>query len=238
LGTLTPFCDIIEKAHAVGAEVFLDAVHYAPHMALDVHAWKCDYLACSAYKFFGPHVGALWGKRNRLEELSAYKVRPATNSLPGKWMTGTQNHEGIAGVAAAVNYLASIGAGRTTAATSRRKSLLAAFKAIGEYERGLVAKLISGLKQLPHIRIWGLTEPSCFSDRVPTVAITHESIPSSQLARLLADRGIFTWSGNYYALPLTEAFRVEPEGFVRIGLLHYNTLEEVDRFLGELSHIV
>jgi cysteine desulfurase family protein (TIGR01976 family) len=260
VGTVNPVAEITAMAHAVGAKVFLDAVHYAPHRRIDVAGWGCDFLAASAYKFFGPHVGLVWGRPDLLEELTAYKVRPSSNELPGKWMTGTQNHEGIAGVLAAIEYLADLGrasaaaegadpagataAGSTAAATdagqtslSRPAALDQAFRAIDAYERTLGARLQTGLDRLPQFQSFGITEVARFAERVPTFSIRHRTLPSIEVARRLAQAGIFAWHGNFYALPLTETLGVEPEGLVRLGLLHYNTEEEVDYTLEVLRTI-
>jgi cysteine desulfurase family protein (TIGR01976 family) len=235
VGTVTPFREVVAIAHEAGARVFLDAVHYAPHLRMAVDEWGCDFVACSAYKFFGPHVGVLWGRRELLETLPVAKLRPAPNDLPGKWMTGTQNHEGIAGAMAAVEYLADIGRQASPGATDRRACLNAAYEAIGSYERDLTAKLLASLKEVPGVKVWGITDPSRLGERVGTVSITHERYTSRELASKLAERGIFTWAGNYYALPVTTALGLEPEGMLRVGLLHYNTSEEVDRLLEALS---
>jgi cysteine desulfurase family protein (TIGR01976 family) len=233
VGTINPIRELVRQARDVGALVFLDAVHFAPHALIDAKAWDCDFLACSAYKFFGPHVGILWGRRALLERLEAYKVRPASNDLPGKWMTGTQNHEGIAGVLAAIDYLA----GLSREIRSRRQALRSAFEAIVGYEGKLVARLLRGLAELPIIRVWGISDPTRLHERVPTVAITHSRLRAIEVAEFLAQRGIFVWHGNFYALALTEALGLEPDGLVRIGLLHYNTAEEVDRLLSALAEL-
>ena len=237
VGTVNPMDEIVRLAHDAGALVFFDAVHYAPHRLLDVDRWGCDLLACSAYKFFGPHVGVLWGRRELLEDLPAYKVRPAPNDLPGRWMTGTQNHEGIAGTLAAVDYLAELGARAQPGDGDRRRSLAAAYRAIGAYERDLFAELLAGLAALPEVTIRGITDPERWSERVPTVAFTHQRLASRELAEYLGARGIFVWHGNYYALPVTEALGIEPEGMVRVGLLHYNTSEEVERVLAAMRDL-
>jgi selenocysteine lyase/cysteine desulfurase len=164
-------------------------------------------------------------------------VRPATNELPGRWMTGTQNHEGIAGTAAAIEYLADIGRDPVSDALSRRDALVRAFDRIGTYESELTAALLDGLAEFASVRVWGITDRKRFSERVPTVSITHRRMGTEQLARLLADRGIFVWHGNYYALCLTEDLGLEPEGMVRIGLMHYNTGEEVERLLKVLGDL-
>lgn len=238
VGTINPVQQITQWAHDVGALVFLDAVHFAPHALVDVKAWNCDFLACSAYKFFGPHIGILWGRRTLLENLEAYKVRPAPNSLPGKWMTGTQNHECIAGVLAAIDYLADVG--RTVAnvpGLSRRAALLAAYEAIGEYERELCGYLLTELAKRPSIVAWGITDPARVAERFPTVSITHVRLTAPQLATALGERGVFAWQGNYYALNLSEALGREPEGMVRVGLVHYNTTAEIDRLLAAIDEL-
>jgi len=234
VGTINPIKEIVSLAHEAGALVFLDAVHYAPHGLLEVRDWGCDFLACSAYKFFGPHVGVLWGRRKLLTRLPAYKVRPAPDEIPGRWMTGTQNHEGIAGALAAVEYLVDLGQTVSEETINRRAALRAAYAGITAYEQALVGELLEGLAELPRVKVWGISERSRLDERVPTVAITHRGFRSSELARHLAEHGIFVWHGNCYALPLTEALELEPEGMVRIGLLHYNTREEVQRLLATL----
>ena len=215
----------------------VDAVHFAPHASIDVQQIGCDFLACSAYKFFGPHVGIMWGKRDLLEELPAYKVRPASNELPSKWMSGTQSHEGIAGVLAAVEYLQEIGRSLDPAATSRRAMLEAAFTGIRAFETTLITQLLRGLRELPDVRVYGITDEARFDERLPTVSITHRRFTPLELARRLAEQGIFVWHGNYYALQLTEALGLEPHGMVRIGLVHYNTPEEIDRLLKVLREL-
>ena len=227
VGTINPVAEIAARAHEVGALVFVDAVHYAAHRPIDVEAWDADFVACSAYKFFGPHVGILWGRRRWLEGLPVYKLRPASDQLPDRWMTGTQNHEGIVGTVAAIEHIAGLGARGTTG----RERILSAFGAIGAYERDLSERLIAGLREIDGIRVWGITDPARFDERVPTLSITHDRHTPVDIARRLGEQGIFVWHGNYYALPLSEALGLEPEGTVRIGLLHYNTNAEVDRLL-------
>jgi cysteine desulfurase family protein (TIGR01976 family) len=237
-GGINPVRTIADWAHEVGALVFADAVHFAPHGLVDVKALGVDFLACSAYKFFGPHIGVLWGKRQLLESLEAYKVRPASNAIPSKWMTGTQSHESMAGALAAVDYLAGIG--RTLAGNrtlSRRAALANAYEAIVPYERSLVAKLLSGLTEIPEIKLCGITDPARMSERVATVSFTHHRFTSAQLAEHLGSRGIFSWHGNYYALNLSEQLGHEPHGMLRVGLVHYNTGEEVARLLAELREL-
>lgn len=235
VGTVQPVKEICQLAHAVGAEVFLDAVHYAPHGPIDVTDWGCDYLVCSAYKFFGPHVGVFWGRRERLLEIAPYKLRPAADSLPGRWMTGTQSHEGIAGTLAAIDYLADLGRQHGDSTSDRRAALRIAWEVISDYERRLAQRLLRGLAERPSLKIWGITDPARARERVPTVGIRHAKFTASEVASFLAERGIFVWHGNFYALPLTEALNLEPDGIVRIGLLHYNTVAEVDRLLESLK---
>jgi cysteine desulfurase family protein (TIGR01976 family) len=237
VGTLTDVRAVARLAHEAGALVFLDAVHYAPHGPIDVQAWDCDFLACSAYKFFGPHVGILWGRAELLRELPAYKLRPASESLPDRWMTGTQNHEGIAGVGAAVDYLAEIG-GASAGQGGRRAQLRAALDRIRSYEAGLCGRLLAGLRERPRFRVWGIAEPHRVGERVPTVSITCPDHTPEEVARHLAARDIYVWNGNLYAQELTERLGLEQHGgFVRLGLVHYNTAEEVDRVLRALDEL-
>ena len=234
VGTINDVEMISRMAHACGALVFVDAVHYAPHGPIDVQALDCDFLVCSAYKFFGPHEGVLYGKYDLLDRLPAYKVRPADPRPPHKFETGTQNHEGIAGTLAAVEYLASLSGNRGP----RRERIVTGMKRIQEYERGLAAHLIDGLRRIQELRIYGLTEPGRLHERVPTVAFRMEGLPPRRVAEFLGERGLFVWDGNYYALAVTERLGVEESGgMVRVGLVHYNTMEEIDRFLEELHRL-
>ncbi|MCE9532112.1 MAG: cysteine desulfurase-like protein [Planctomycetes bacterium] len=237
VGTRNPVKEMAKLAHGVGALVFLDAVHLAPHAAIDVQDWGCDFLVCSAYKFFGPHIGILWGKLQLMQSLTPYKVRPAAETLPDRWMTGTQNFECIAAVGAAVEYLFETTRLAAGASVSSRQSFVAGFQAIEDYERKLGAKLLAGLAELPSVRVYGITSPDRFAERVPTVSFTHRHKKPIEIARFLGDRGIFVWHGNYYALPLTEALGLEPDGMVRVGLLHYNVAEEVDRLIAALREL-
>lgn len=237
LGTLNPVKQLGEWVHAAGGLIFLDAVHHAPHASIDVTAWDCDFLACSAYKFFGPHVGVLYGKRPLMESLPAYKLRPAPDDLPGRWMTGTQSHEGIAGTLAAVEYLADLGRQLQPKASARRAALLAAYEGIVAYERDLAGQLLRGLAELKSVRVHGITDLQRLSERVPTFALTHARLSPRALVEHLDRKGIFAWHGNFYALAVTEALGLEPEGMVRIGLLHYNTADEVRRLLAVLAAV-
>jgi len=235
-GTINPVKQICHWACEVGAISFLDAVHYAPHDLIDVVDWDCDFLICSAYKFFGPHVGIMYGRRELLEGMQPYKLRPSPNDLPGRWMTGTQNFECINGTRAAIDYLANIGR-LDGDQRDRREALVEAFRMIRDYERKLVDRLLDELAAMPQFKVWGVTKAEDRDRRFPTVSITHESLSAETVAKRLANAGIFCWNGNYYALPLTERIGVEPDGMVRIGLAHYNTEAEVDRLLAELQKI-
>jgi cysteine desulfurase family protein (TIGR01976 family) len=236
VGTRNPIAEMIKLAHEAGAKVFLDAVHHAPHLPMDVTAWDCDFLCCSAYKFFGPHVGILYGKRRWLESLPAFKLRPCPDTLPDKWMTGTQNFAAIAGVGAAIEYLA--GVGRTLGAKAgRRASLLHAFSSIEKYERQMGGRLVAELESLKSVRIYGITDARRLSQRVPTISFTHAKHSPRQVAEHLGRHNVFAWHGNYYALPLTESLGVEPHGMVRVGLLHYNTAADVERLITALREI-
>jgi cysteine desulfurase family protein (TIGR01976 family) len=239
VGTINNVQEIVRMAHDAGAMAYIDAVHYAPHGAIDVRALDCDFLVCSTYKFFGPHMGVLYGKREHLKRLRPYKVRANPDAVPQRWEWGTLNHECIAGVAACVEYLAELGRRVEPAATGRRAALLAAFRAIQPYERGLAERLIRGLQDLPGSRLYGISDPARFNQRCPTIAVRIQGHTPLQVATRLGERGFFTWDGNYYALNLTERLDVERQGgFLRIGLVHYNTAEEVDRLLAALREIV
>jgi cysteine desulfurase family protein (TIGR01976 family) len=232
VGTINPVAEIARLAHSVGALIFVDAVHYAPHGAIDVQALDCDFLACSPYKFFGPHMGTLYGKHEHLMRFAPYKVRPAPDALPDRWETGTQVQELIAGIAAAVEYLAALGRRHDPAAQDRRSALLAAYRVTHEHEMALLAKLMEGLQRIDGLRIFGITEPARFAQRCSTVSIRLDGHTPTETANFLGERGIFTWDGNFYALNLTERLGVQATGgLLRIGLVHYNTAEEVERLL-------
>ena len=239
VGTINDVKEIIRLAHQRGAMAYIDAVHYAPHGAIDVRALDCDFLVCSTYKFFGPHMGVLYGKREHLKRLQPYKVRANTNAIPNRWEWGTLNHECIAGIAACVDYLADLGRRVNSSASSRRSAVLAAYNAIHRHERGLMESLIRGLLAIRGLKLYGISDPKRFEQRCPTFAVRIEGHSPLELATQLGERGFFTWDGNYYALNLTERLDVEKDGgFLRIGLAHYNTAEEVERFVAALEKIV
>jgi cysteine desulfurase family protein (TIGR01976 family) len=239
VGTINNVQEVVRLAHAVGALAYIDAVHYAPHGPIDVRALDCDFLVCSSYKFFGPHMGVLYGKREHLKRLNPYKVRANTNESPYRWEWGTLNHECIAGITACVDYIADIGRRARPNVATRREAILAAYNEIVPYERALCDRLIAGLKTIPGSKIYGITDPKYFDHRCPTIAVRIAGHTPLHLATKLGERGFFTWDGNYYALNLTEQLDVEKDGgFLRIGLFHYNTVEEVDRLLAALKEIV
>jgi cysteine desulfurase family protein (TIGR01976 family) len=238
VGTINNVREVVRMAHRVGALAYIDAVHYAPHGPIDVRALDCDFLVCSSYKFFGPHMGILYGKHRHLTSLQPYQVAANTHAVPLNWEWGTLNHEGIAGITACVDYLADLGRHIDPAASARRTALLTAWKAIQNHERILVESLISGLLKIPGLKLYGITDPERFDERCPTVAVRIAGHTPLQLATELGRRGFFTWDGNYYALNLTQHLDVEKDGgFLRIGLAHYNTAEEVDRCLAALREI-
>jgi cysteine desulfurase family protein (TIGR01976 family) len=239
VGTINPVVEIVRLAHEAGALAFIDAVHYTPHGSIDVRALDCDFLACSPYKFFGPHVGCIYGKRELLLRFRPYKVRPAPAYLPDRWETGTQLHEGLAGVTSAVDYLADVGRHSDPAAPeNRRDALLSAYRAIRRHEMALATKMIAGLLEIPGVRFYGISEPARFAERCPTVAVRVKDLTPLVCAKFLGDLGIFTWDGNYYALNLTERLGVEKTGgLLRIGLVHYNTAQEVNRLLNAIREL-
>ncbi len=233
VGTINPMGEIVRRAHAAGALAFVDAVHYAPHGSIDVQALGADFLACSVYKLFGPHLGVLYGRAELLDSLPAYKVGPAQD----RWETGTQNHEGIAGALATLDYLADLapeGAG-----TGRRARLRAAMEAIQLHERALGERLLEGLAAIPGVRIHGIADPARSAERVPTVSLTIDGLRPRDIAEALGREGIFCWDGDFYATGLIERLGLAGTGgMVRLGLVHYNTEEEVDRTLEALAGIV
>ncbi|HKT87168.1 MAG TPA: cysteine desulfurase-like protein [Candidatus Sulfotelmatobacter sp.] len=239
VGTINPVKEIVHLAHKVGALAYIDAVHYGPHGLIDIAALDCDFLACSTYKFFGPHMGVLYGKREHLKRFRPYKVRPNTNAIPNCWEWGTLNHECIAGITACVEYIADLGRRVHPEVKIRRAAIEAAYAAIHEHERALTERLIAGLKKIRGAKIYGITDPARFNERCGTLAVRIDGRTPLELSTKLGDRGFFTWDGNYYALNLTEHLDVEKSGgFLRIGLVHYNTADEVDRLLAALNEIL
>ena len=236
VGTINPIAEITGLAHATGALMFVDAVHFAPHGLIDVKALNCDFLACSPYKFFGPHMGTLYGKKEHLQRLKPYKVRPATDAIPDCWETGTQVQELIAGIGAAVDYIAGLGKHCDSNVKTRREGLGASYRATVPYERNLLTRLLDGLQTIRGVKVYGITEPKRLNERCSTISLRIGDNHPTEIAKFLGNRGIFTWDGNFYAMNLSERLGVEPKGGVlRIGLVHYNTADEVDRLLKALS---
>lgn len=243
VGTINDVSQIIAWAHEVGALTWIDAVQFAPHGPIDVQALDADFLVCSSYKFFGPHLGILYGKQELLERFPAYKVRPAPNEIPDRWENGTQSHEGLAGLRGAVDYLELLGREQCelyseayTHLGGRQRHLKIAMQAIMDYERSLSARLIAGLCEIKGMHIYGITSPTQLSWRVPTVTCTSERYTPRELAEHLAAHGIFAWDGNYYALGIMERLGLEERGgALRLGMAHYNTPAEIKRVLEVLS---
>ena len=223
LGTINDVRRAAKMAHSLGAQIFVDAVHYAPHGMIDVRDWDCDFLACSAYKFYGPHIGILYGHHSLLSSLDFPKLIPAPDSSPERAETGTQNHEGIAGAGAAVDFLASLAAGAT-----RRDRLGVAFQQLHERGDELVTRLWTGFAELERVRLYG---PPPGSRRTPTVAFTVNSMPSSEVAKKLVERGLFLSHGDFYAMTVVERLGQAVHGVVRAGCACYTTPKEVDHLL-------
>jgi cysteine desulfurase family protein (TIGR01976 family) len=223
LGTINDVRRAANMAHSLGAQIFVDAVHYAPHRLIDVRDWDCDFLVCSAYKFYGPHIGILYGQHDLLTSLDFPKLIPAPDSAPERAETGTQNHEGIAGAAAAVDFLASLAPGAT-----RRDRLRAAFEQLHERGDALLTRLWNGLREIERVRLYG---PPSGTMRTPTIAFTVNGLPSVDVAKKLAERGIFLSHGDFYAMTVVERLGQTPHGLVRAGCACYTTSQEVDRLL-------
>jgi cysteine desulfurase family protein (TIGR01976 family) len=247
LGTINPVARIIQMAHDAGSLVYVDAVQYAPHGPIDVHKLGCDFLVCSSYKFFGPHMGVLYGRYDLLDRLTAYKVRPAPKEPPGKFETGTGNFEGMCGVLGALEYIEWVGetfgmehAERYTGDyTGRRLSFKLGMSAIRSYEYELSRTLLDILAETPGVKVYGITDTHRLEERVPTCAFTLRGKSPRQVAEELDEANIYVWDGNYYALAVTERLGLEDSGgMVRVGPVHYNTLEEIRKFGEVLGRIV
>jgi cysteine desulfurase family protein (TIGR01976 family) len=233
VGSITDLGTAVQMAHAAGALAYIDAVHYTPHGLVDVQAIDCDFLVCSVYKFFGPHTGVLYGKYEHMESLTAYKVRPASNHAPGKWETGTQSFESLAGVTAAVEYLASIGEGET-----RRARLVQAMERTKSYEMMLGERFLLGATAVPGLKVYGIIDIERLAERTPTFAVSLAGFTPEQVAAYLGEQGIFVWDGHYYAIAVMERLGLlDKGGLVRIGFAHYNTVDEVDRLLAALTQL-
>lgn len=225
VGTINDVPRVVELARGVGARVYVDAVHYAPHRRIDVRALGCDFLACSPYKFFGPHAGLLWGRRDLMERLRPFKVPPAADTTPERWETGTMNHEAMAGITAAIDWIAGLAPG----APDRRSALTAAFARIGEHESPLLERLLDGLAEIPAVRVHG---PPRGSPRTPTVAFTVEGRTADEVAERLGAEGVCVWAGDFYATGVVERLGLaESGGVVRAGIAPYTTTSDVERLL-------
>lgn len=225
VGTISDVAKVVRLARAVGAWTYVDAVHYAPHGPIDVQALDCDFLACSVYKFFGPHTGVVYGKLELLEQLPAYKVRPSSNEPPGKWETGTPSYESLSGVTAAVDYLAGLGGETGT----RRERIVRGMTAIKAYEAALSEYFLGLAPTVPGLRVYGITDVERLDQRTPTFAISLEGHTPEDIATYLGDRGFYVWHGHYYAIEVMERLgTLAAGGLVRIGFVHYNTQQEID----------
>jgi cysteine desulfurase family protein (TIGR01976 family) len=238
VGIINNVAEVVRLARQAGALSYIDAVHYAPHGAIDVRALDCDFLVCSTYKFFGPHMGVLYGKREHLKKFRPYKVRANTDEIPNCWEWGTLNHECIAGIKAAIDYWEDLGRRANPAVTTRRSAILAAHEAIHRHERKLLQTMMAGLSEISGLKLYGISDPKQLEHRCATLVVRIEGHTPLELATTLGARGFFTWDGNYYAINVTEQLDVERlGGFLRIGLVHYNTMDEVERFLEALRQM-
>jgi cysteine desulfurase family protein (TIGR01976 family) len=233
VGSIPPAAELVARAKEVGAVVAVDAVHFAQHRLLDLNGLGADLLACSPYKFFGPHLGILAARRSLLESWMPYKLVPAPDEAPERWETGTQNHEGLAGLVAAVDYLAGIAG---AAEIARRERLAASYETIAEHERTLADRFLEGIARLPDVRLWGIADRARLGERTPTFAIRVGDEHPAETAKRLAERGVFVWDGDYYAREIMSRLGLsESGGAVRVGFCHYHTLDEVDRVLDALG---
>ena len=230
LGTIPPVQEIVDLAHSFGALTYVDAVHFAPHGSIDVRRIDTDFLVCSPYKFYGPHAGILYGRREHLERLTPYKVVPAPDTGPGRWETGTAAFETLAGVAAAIDHLASLGEG-----PDRRARLADAYRLVSAHERGLAERFLGGLSGMGHVRVHGITDPAALDERAPTFAIEVRGLASREVAARLGGQGIYVWDGDYYAVGVMARLGLAEEGLTRIGFVQYSTEGEVDRVLDALA---
>jgi len=240
VGTIPPAAELIRRVHDVGALAAVDGVHFAQHRALDLHALDADILACSPYKFFGPHLGVLSVRRELLDAWTPYKLRPAPDEAPDRWETGTQNHEGLAGLTAAVEYLADVGRtyGAVDTGDDRRAAVVAGFDAIGTHERGLSGRFLRGVNDLPNVRLWGVPDVDRLDERTPTFAVRVNDQDPLKTATELARRGIYVWDGHYYAITVMERLGLlDSGGAVRIGFCHYHSADDVDRVLDALADL-
>jgi cysteine desulfurase family protein (TIGR01976 family) len=237
IGTLVDVIGVATSAHAAGAEVFLDAVHYGPHGPMDVQVWECDYLVCSGYKIFAPHMGFLWGRKRALESLPTFREDFIPDTPPLKIEVGTFVYENVAGMKAAIEYLAGL-AGRNGGVQVNRQSLLTAMRAIRDYEEILSRALLEGVRAIKGTTVYGDQDPKSTARRVPTLLFNLDKVPPATVARKLAEKGIAARNGHMYSPRLMRRLGLSPEtGAVRVSLVHYNTVDEIGRFLEALDQI-
>ncbi|MEP1612486.1 MAG: cysteine desulfurase-like protein [Roseobacter sp.] len=237
-GSINDIPALTKLAKAQGALVFVDAVQLAPHHLVDVYALGCDFLACSSYKFFGPHLGLLWGRGDLLSALYPYKGRCVSDDIPDRFECGTPQYELLAGLSATVQYFEDI-ARHETQTADRRALIATAFQMSRDYEEPLTNLLIDGLKHISGVTIYGITNPNRITQRVPTVSIRHASIPPTDIAQALAKANIFVWHGHNYAYEPARSLGLPlDEGVVRIGLSHYNTKEEVEAIITGIERTI
>ena len=237
-GTLNDVASLCGQAKDAGALTFIDGVQSVPHVATDVQAIDCDFLVCSPYKFFGPHQGVLYGRHAVLEQLEAYKVRPAPTAVPECFETGTQSHEGFAGITAAIDYFARIGES-VAGANSRRDALRDAMTELFAYEKSLASHLVNGLLEIDGVTVQGITLAAALDRRVPTVSFTHDRARPADIAQALARENIFVWNGHNYAVEVAKTLGLyETGGVVRVGPVHYNSTQEIDELLDILPDIL
>tara|TARA_B100002019_G_scaffold253528_1_gene235128 strand:- start:9558 stop:10784 length:1227 start_codon:yes stop_codon:yes gene_type:complete len=231
IGTINPVKEITEIAHKKGAMVFVDAVHYAPHRLIDVQNIDCDFLVTSVYKYFGPHISAVFAKKKHLETFVPYKVEPASNNIPNRWETGTPDFSAIAAIPSTIKYLISL----SENSSPTRKNLELAYENIVEYENELSKYFLNKVWELKHVKVHGIKNTDDINKRTPTFGLTIKGKTSHQVAEYLAKHGIFAWSGHFYALDVVRSYNLEKDGLLRIGMLHYNTKREIKELISVLK---
>ena len=233
IGTINPIKEITKIAHAKGAMVFVDAVHYAPHGLIDVQNLDCDFLVTSVYKYFGPHISAVFAKKKHLQNFSPYKVEPAIDKIPNCWETGTPDFSAISAIPSTIKYIISLSGN----SSPTRKNLELAYQNIVEYENELSRYFLQKVSALTHVKLYGLSDVNDVAKRTPTFGLTVNGKTSHQVAEYLAKHGIFSWSGHFYALDVVREYNLEKDGLLRIGMLHYNTKREIKELISVLSLI-
>ncbi len=240
VGTVNDVKTIVKWAKEVGALTYVDAVQFAPHGLIDVKEIDCDFLVCSSYKFFGPHLGILYGKREHLERLMTYKARPVPDSLPEKWETGTLNHEGMAGFTSAVDYIGEIGVkyGGASKDSPRREKIKRAFEMIGEHELKLAETFLERAFSIKNLKIYGIRKREQLNQKVPVFSMRKDGVSPEEMAKILASENIFCWDGHFFAIEMVRRLGLEDKGgLLRIGFVHYNTIEEIEKFFNIVQKI-